>query len=186
MHIDTLLTTRGLGAGVLPTRAGHEQPLRPDDPALKAVTDFSREQPASVDPDRSIDDALQDMIRAGVRALLVVREQRILGLITSYDIQGEKPMQFLDNSTYTTHGELRVSHIMTPWEQLPAADWRALQTSRAGELLQTMERAGVTHLLVIDTDVTQGAATVRALVSRARLARQLQGMRSAAPTMSAV
>ena len=35
------------------------------------------------------------MIRFGVRALLVVRDQRTMGLITSYDIQGERPLQFL-------------------------------------------------------------------------------------------
>jgi CBS-domain-containing membrane protein len=49
----------------------------------------------TVTEDRSIDDALRDMMLAGVRALLVVREDAVTGLVTSYDIQGERPLQFL-------------------------------------------------------------------------------------------
>jgi CBS domain-containing protein len=40
----------------------------------------------TVTEDRSIDDALRDMMLAGVRALLVVSEDAVTGLITSYDM----------------------------------------------------------------------------------------------------
>jgi len=55
------------------------------------MTDFTREPPATVTEDRSIDDALEDMVIAGVHALLVVRGDLVSGIITSYDIQGDRP-----------------------------------------------------------------------------------------------
>jgi len=181
MKHTTLMSIRGIGNGVLPRRSiADEQFLKSTDPAAHAITDFTREQAATVDDERQIDDALADMIRIGVRALLVVRDQRVVGLITSYDIQGERPLQFLQSSTYTRHQELRVSHIMTPWDKLLVVDWDGLQHLRAGELMRMFEEAGLTHMLVIETDTKHGTPIVRALLSRARLTRQLSGRHGAA------
>ncbi len=133
MKQQTLVSTTRFEAGVLPRRSiADGQGLSPGDPAILAVTDFTREHPVTIDPERQIDDALDDMIRMGVRALLVVRDQRIVGLITSYDIQGERPLQFLQSSTYSLHRDIRVAHIMTPWHVLTAINWETLQTMRAG------------------------------------------------------
>jgi hypothetical protein len=67
---------------------------------------------------------------------------------------------------------------MTPWDKLLAVEWEHLQSARAGDLLTVLEDAGVTHLLVVDAKANE-APTVRALVSRARLSRQLRGLRRA-------
>ena len=172
-----LISIKHFDQGVLPRRAVIDgQFLDPTDPAIHAVTDFTREHPATIDEERQIDDALEDMIRIGVRALLVVREQRVVGLITSYDIQGEKPLQFLQSSTYRHHRDVRVGHIMTPWDKLLAVEWEHLKTAPAGDLLNTLEDAGVTHLLVVESKQNQ-APIVRALASRARLLRQMRGLR---------
>ncbi len=82
------------------------------------------------------------MIRLGVRAMLVMRDQRIVGLITSYDIQGERPLQFLQNSNYSRHQDIRVGHIMTPWDKLLAVGWESIQSAHAGDLLDVLEEAG--------------------------------------------
>lgn len=178
MKHQTLVATTRFDAGVLPRRSiADGQGLRSSDPAILAVTDFTREHPVTIDPERQIDDALDDMIRMGVRALLVVKDQRILGLITSYDIQGERPMQFLQTSTYTQHRDIRVSHIMTPWQALTAINWETLQSMRAGDLLQVLEHAGLTHIIVVEADRAGASCVVRALVSRARLIRQLSEIR---------
>ncbi len=173
-----LVPMRSIGEAVLPRRSVQDgQPLQPSDPALRAVTDFTREYPVTVDAERQIDDALNDMIRLGVRALLVAKDQRLVGLITSYDIQGEKPIQFLQSSNFSRHQDIRVADIMTPWNQLLAVDWGGIQSARAGDLLRLFEESGLTHLLVIETDRRNCASTVRALASRARLMRQLNGLR---------
>ena len=180
MKSGSLVPAANFNEGVLPRRSISDgQFLDPGDPAIHAITDFTREHPATVDEERQIDGALEDMIRLGGRALLVVREQRIVGLITSYDIQGERPLQFLQSSTYTRHQDIRVGHIMTPWDKLLAVDWESVQSVRAGELLHVLEEAEMTHLLVIERSKRNASPIVRALVSRARLARQLRGLRRA-------
>jgi len=65
-------------------------------------------------------------------------------LITSYEIQGERPLQFLQTSTYTRHQEIRVGHIMTPWDKLLAVEWESLQSARAGDLLHVLYEAAIT------------------------------------------
>jgi CBS domain-containing protein len=180
MKSGSLVPAANFSEGVLPRRSISDgRFLDPGDPAIHAITDFTREHPATVDEERQIDGALEDMIRLGVRALLVVREQRIVGLITSYDIQGERPLQFLQSSTYTRHQDIRVGHIMTPWDKLLAVDWESVQAVRAGDLLHVLEEAEMTHLLVIERGKKNASPIVRALVSRARLARQLRGLRRA-------
>jgi hypothetical protein len=46
-------------------------------------------------------------------------------------------------------------------------------------LLHVLEEAEMTHLLVIERSKRNASPIVRALVSRARLARQLRGLRRA-------
>jgi CBS domain-containing protein len=170
----SFLPMRKFGDPVLPRRSILDgRPLELSDPAIYALTDFKRDYPMTVDAERQIDDALSDMIRLSVRALLVAKEKRLVGLITSYDIQGERPMQFLQSSNYSRHEDIRVVHVMTPWDELMALDWDHVEAARAGELLMLFEQTNLTHLLVIEVDRKTSHSTVRALASRARLLRQL-------------
>ena len=170
----SLLPMRKFGDPVLPRRSILDgRPLELSDPAIYALTDFKRDYPMTVDAERQIDDALSDMIRLSVRALLVAKEQRLVGLITSYDIQGERPMQFLQSSNYSRAR----GHPRGPRDdalgRAPALDWDHVEAARAGELLMLFEQTNLTHLLVIEVDRKTSHSTVRALASRARLLRQL-------------
>jgi CBS-domain-containing membrane protein len=142
------------------------------DPALLAVTDFVFEQPVTVPRDCSLDDALQEMIRAGVRALLVVHLGVVIGIITASDIQGERPLQFLAGSGYRRHDEVEVGHIMTPWGGVAKLDWQTLGSQRVSDLVAFFGSTAATHAVVLDR-VNQGELIVRGLVSRTRLERQL-------------
>jgi CBS domain-containing protein len=142
------------------------------DPAVYVVTDFVREEPITVPEELSIDDALREMIRAGVRALLVVGDEVVIGLITSYDIQGERPLQFLRESGDRRHDEIEVGHIMTPWERVPTLDWQAFGRAHVSELAAFFRRTAATHVVMVEhTD--RGRSAVRGLISRTRLERQL-------------
>jgi CBS domain-containing protein len=155
-----------------PSHGAAEAPLALTDPAVHVVTDFVFEQPAIVPEELSIDDALREMIRAGVRALLVVRDEVVTGLITSYDIQGERPLQFLTESGYRRHDEIEVGHIMTPWARVPTLDWQALGRARVADLVASFRSTSATHVVLVEhTD--QGRGAVRGLISRTRLERQL-------------
>ena len=77
-------------AGVLPMRrpAEYHETLRPNDSALRAMTDFTSKFAITVEPERQIDAALADMARLSVRAMLVVRGEGVVGLVTSYTLGG--------------------------------------------------------------------------------------------------
>ena len=146
--------------------------VTPKEPATQVMTDFSVEPAVTVTPDRLIDDALRDMIVAGVRALLVVRGEVIVGLITSYDIQGERPLQFLRTSGFTRHDEIEVGHIMTPWEKVPALDAQWVASARVADVVLSFKAGQASHVVVIEY-AQQGGARVRGLFSRRQLERQL-------------
>jgi CBS domain-containing protein len=169
-----LTPMRRFGDPTLPRRSILDgQKLDPTDPAIYAITDFKRDYPMTVDAERQIDDALSDMIRLGVRALLVAKDRRLVGLVTSYDIQGERPIQFLQSSNYSRHQDIRVMDIMTPWDELVALEWESVESARAGELLAVFRQTSLTHLLVVEIDRKSQGSIVRALASRARLLRQM-------------
>jgi CBS domain-containing protein len=164
--------------GVLPTRrpAEYPQELKSKDPALQAMTDFTCKYAITVAPEAQIDAALNDMVRLGVRSLLVVRADSVIGLITSYDIEGTRMARFAERSAATRREDIRVSDIMTEWEDLPTLDWHTVQTATIADLLEIFEGIGVMHLLVVESDEC-GADVVRGLISRSRIERQLRGRR---------
>jgi CBS domain-containing protein len=154
------------------SRGGAERRLALTDPALHLATDFVWEQPITVPEERSVDDALREMIRAGVRALLVVRDEVVSGLITSYDIQGERPLQFLTASGYSRHDEIEVHHIMTAWERVPTLDWQMLRRAQVSNVAAFFKSSTATHVVILE-QTDEETSAVRGLISRSRLERQL-------------
>lgn len=146
--------------------------VRLADPARLLMTDFQHEPVFTVTADRPIDEALSDMMRFGVRALLVIHDDLLVGLITSYDIQGERPLQFLQQSTFTRHEEIEVGHIMTPWSELPVVEWSTVEVARVSDILKVFERTALTHLVVAEV-ARDRCERVRGILSRSRLVRQL-------------
>jgi CBS domain-containing protein len=139
------------------------------------LTDFTSKFAITVAPDRQIDAALADMARLSVRAMLVVRADCVIGLITSYDIEGPRPARFAERPRAIRREDITVRDIMTEWQDLPTLDWRTVQTSRISDLLEIFEGMRVMHLLVLESD-DRGAEVVRGLISRSRIERHLQVM----------
>lgn len=160
----------------MPRREQHRwTALHADSDAQGAMTDFDDEHAVVIGPEVGIDHALADMMRHGVRALIVVQEAQMIGLITAQDILGEKPLHYL--TTACTHDsclrkDVLVADIMTPVAALALIDIGVLQAARVGDLEQTFHAHDVTHLLVVQ-DAGASSCRLRGLVSRSRLARQL-------------
>ena len=156
--------------------------LEPDDSAFCALTDFRFEYPVTVGPDSSMDDALADMNRFGVHALLVIRddidelEHQVVGLITHYDIEGRFPHRYPGSAT-RPHDGLRVSDVMTPWNELSLVHYDSLTDLTAADLFERFQGTGLTHLLVIEMRIDD-SALARGLISRGALARRLSRYRS--------
>ncbi len=178
MHHAPLLTSRAARPTALPHRPGSAPgTLTSNDPASLALTDFRHEPALTVAASEQIDVALGDMIRLGVRALLVVHGDDLVGLITAYDIQGERPGQFLQNPSCDhspcLRRDIHVGEIMTRWCDLEVLTWKALECATIGALLDTLTSASVTHLVVIEPG-TGNDVEVRGLVSRTQVERLLR------------
>ena len=168
-----------LSAHRLQSGARHHQPgqdaerVRIDSPALAVMTDLTRIPAATIDLDAPVDAANRFMIRRGVRLLLVSDDERqVLGLITSNDILGEKPVQFALERAIKRQ-EIRVRDIMTPREQLEVLDYADLIHAEVGHIVATLQRAGRQHALVIDMGGDGKTQTVRGIYSASQIARQL-------------
>ena len=153
-------------------RSAAEERIAPADPAVHVVTDFTWEEPLTVSEDRCIDEALREMMHAGVHALLVVQGPVITGLITSYDVQGERASRFLRRSRYTRRDEIEVGQIMTPWDRVPTLDWQYVRTTHVSDIVRFFHTALATHAVIVEY-ADQGGMFVRGVISRLRLERQL-------------
>ena len=168
------MLTRGQNSysAVLPRRAiGSGNRIQLYDPAINAMNDFTREYPVTVDEDRQIGAALNDMARLGVRSFLVVNELQVVGFITSYDIEGERPIQYIQQFHDVRRNEVQVAHVMTRWHDLETLSWPAVKTARVTDVLQTLRDTNLMHLLVVESQ--SNGPVVRGLFSRARIERQL-------------
>ncbi len=116
------------------------------------------------------------MANAGVRTLLVMDHGTLAGLITAYDIQGEKPVQFVHSTDCIhprcRHEDVEVADVMTPIEALPMLQLADLDKAVVGEVMETFRRSGRTHLLVMNK-ADEEVREVRGLISRTRVERQL-------------
>jgi signal-transduction protein with cAMP-binding, CBS, and nucleotidyltransferase domain len=150
-----------------------------EDPAEKVMTDFKRLRAFTVQATTSVESANNKMIANGVRLLLVVDiRNHVIGLITSTDILGEKPVRVVEESGIG-HNEVLVGDIMTPREQLEAIDMKDLVHARVGHVVATLQAVGRRHALIVETEAT-GRQLVRGLFSATQVEKQL-GMAIATP-----
>jgi CBS domain-containing protein len=152
--------------------------LAPTAPALDAMTDLATEAAHVVTPERQIDEALRDMIAFGVRLLLVVSDHDVLGAITSYDISGERPIQFLQDPFRSgkphRHADITVADIMTPVGEIRPLRLGWVAGATAADVAALFRSRPDTHLLVAE-DEPGGGVVIRGIFSRSRLERQLDG-----------
>lgn len=142
-------------------------------PALDVMTDFKIVTAYTIFPLESIEEAHHKMMHRGVRLLLVVdAKNTILGLVTSTDLMGEKPMQVIQN-TGCTHAEILVQDIMTPGDRLEVICMNDVEHARVGNVLATLKASGRQHALVVDRPAPGLPQKVRGILSLSRLTRQL-------------
>lgn len=167
------LPTRFLDAEAGLLRPACELPERVEltQPALDVMTDFRRMTAFTANPDDTLEQAEARMKRRGVRLLFVMEnDEQVVGVVTSTDLYGEKPMQIVQG-----HGihrdEVRVADIMTPVDRIEAIDFDDLAHATVGHVLATLKSSGRQHALVFET--IDGRKMVRGLLSLSQLCRQL-------------
>ena len=168
-----------LTAHWLQTGARYHQPgedperVRVDSPALAVMTDLRQIPAATTDLEAPLDAANRFMIRRGVRLLLVTDDERqVLGLITSNDVLGEKPVQFALERGIRRQ-EILMRDIMTPRERLEVLLHADLVHAEVGHVVATLKRSGRQHALVVDLSGEGKVQAVRGIFSTSQIARQL-------------
>jgi len=148
--------------------------LSPTDPAVQAMTDFRNGLMITTPASTSIELALQQMKLSGVRFAFVVDERgALVGSVTSYDIQGEKPiryMQSLDRSLTTgAWRDVTVEDIMEPVAEWQVLDHLAVARLTIGDVASLMSDADRRYLVVVEPMKDSEAQQVRGLFSGARV-----------------
>jgi len=142
-------------------------------PALLVMTDLRQQVAFSIEPNASVDRALQRMKTVGVRLLFVVNpEKDVVGLITSTDILGEKPLKFRQE-LQLRHDEVMVRDIMTPQAQLEALNMGDVLRASVGDIVATLRSVGRRHALVLDEDPGNGRPAIRGIFSASQIGKQL-------------
>jgi CBS domain-containing protein len=155
--------------------AGKIAPIGLDAPAKEVMTDLRQVDAATIVGEVSIDEANRVMIARRVRALFVIDEARqVIGIVTSTDILGERPLQFAQQRGMR-HGDVVVRDIMTPADRLEILDFHDVEAARVGDIVATLRLAGRQHALAVEAgDETPAArTTVRGIFSLTQIARQL-------------
>ena len=172
----------GDGAGFRrPTQAQAVRVTR-ESRALEVMTDLTRATPATIRPQAPLAGANQFMITRGVRLLLVVDDhENVVGVITTTDLLGERPMR-VATERGLRRDELTVADVMTPADRVEVIALEEVEGARVGHVVETLRRAGRQHALVVDYDLLPAArplspplkrVMVRGVFSISQIARQL-------------
>lgn len=144
-----------------------------DSPATEVMTDLRRVGAATIGPGATVDEANRSMIVQGVRSLFVLEDSRqVMGIVTSTDIQGERPMQ-MAQARGVQRSEVSVRDIMTPADRFEVLHMRHVQQVRVGDVVATLRLAERQHALVVETDEDGGGYILRGVFSLTQIARQL-------------
>ena len=144
--------------------------VKAGDPARSVMTDFAEHGIVTVRRDDPIDTALEHMRHAGVRSAFVLDEPRtrVLGLVTAYDIMGEKPLRYAQEMA-VQRDDLLVRHLMESTLDWAVLRFEDLERFTVGDVLEAFKRSHRTHLPVVARD---GATQrLRGVFSSAKLLR---------------
>jgi CBS-domain-containing membrane protein len=143
-----------------------------DSPALAVMTDFAQVPAATIERSASLAVANDYMITRGVRSLFVVSpDDRILGLITTTDLLGERPVRASQARGIKRH-ELTVGDVMTPAEEIVALTLDDVRSAKVGHIIASLKHAGRHHELVAEA-LPDGEVRIRGMFSVSQIARQL-------------
>lgn len=160
------------GCGLL--EAFNPATVQAESPALTVMTDLARVPVATITATATLDDANRAMIARGVRLLLVVDiagSGAVVGLITSADILGERPVQ-VATQRELRRADLQVADVMTPLARMEALRIEDVQRAQVGHVVATLKADARAHAIVVRSGV-QGTQVLVGIFSAAQIARQL-------------
>jgi len=100
-----------------------------------------------VDSNVTIKQALGIMMRSRAETVFVVdADSRLVGLVSSYNIQSEKPLRYLQsigcNHKTCRHDDVRVSYIMEPMDRWQVLSFVDVCRTTVADIVSIFESAG--------------------------------------------
>jgi CBS domain-containing protein len=146
-----------------------------DQHGIAVMTDLDRVAPFTVAAGTPIDDALLLMRDAGVRSAFVINAGgTVLGLVTAYDILGDKPLRHLQSMGCTLRtcrrDDINVLDVMEPVDHWMVIDLEDLSAYSVGDVVETFRRTRRTHIPVVER-TERGTDRLRGLLSSTEVKR---------------
>ena len=142
-----------------------------NDPAMVVMTDLKKVSAFQIESSASIDAINNKMMACGVRLLFVHDTQdNLVGLITSSDIQGEKPLLYVTQNG-GTRDDIGAQELMTPLAKLEGFPLEEVKKSRVADIANALKECRRNHMLVLEN--REGDQFIRGLFSATQLSRQL-------------
>lgn len=137
-------------------------------PALNIFTDFKQHTPLVIDADTAAEQAAYLMQKSHLGLLLVVdTKEELLGTISQRELDSQH-LQIMQN-----HGidrqELTVRDLMIPRAQQKVMKYQDLVNATIGDVLDTLQKKGRMHCLVVDQEQHQ----IRGIIAAADIAKRL-------------
>ena len=142
-----------------------------DDNAISVLSDYRLEQAPHCHNGLSLDAAMSKMQKAGTNLLLVSNDaQQIIGLISSADISGEKPIQYVKD-TGKKRDQIKIKHLMTSIEDIPVISTQEAINAQIGDILSTLNSVASEYILV--TTQEYNSTAIRGVFSARVIAKSL-------------
>lgn len=169
----TTLKLKSIQSNSLPIPGVESWHVTAKDPATLVMTDFHWHSSVTVSENSTLDAALEHMKHTGVRCAFVIdgKMSVVVGMITAYDISGEKPLQHMRLSS-TSRADILVKDIMQKIADWHVANLEDIQAATVGDVLKVFNDADVTHIPVMETTGTN-EQRLRGLLSFAKIKRLL-------------
>ncbi len=165
----------------LPVPGADPWHARPEDPAISVMTDFREHASVTIAATTNTDAALEHMKHAGVRCAFATSDaRRVVGLITAYDIMGEKPIRHA-RAVSGRREDVLVRDIMTTVRDWKVAEVKQLEVSTVEDLRRKFQEPGLTHIPVVELN-QEGRRQLRGLLSGSKVRRLLAGFDSTSTT----
>ncbi|WP_303906973.1 CBS domain-containing protein [Thiohalomonas denitrificans] len=146
--------------------------VRRESAAFDVMTDLTKVAAMTISPCATLEAAEERMIASNVHLLMVTDQYNcILGIITSTDLKGERPMQYL-KQVGGKRNDIFVRDIMTARDRIEVLYMEDVSTARVGDVVETLKRVGRQHALVVDRDA-EGRQNVRGIFSTKQIGKQL-------------
>ncbi len=122
-----------------------------EDSADSVMTDFTNCRPVTIQPAAPLNEAALEMKACNVHMLLVTNKQKkIIGMITTEDLLGEKPLT-IAMSRQIKRSEVLVRMIMVKSEHIVTFNYNDLRHAKVGNIVETLHEFKQHYALVVES-----------------------------------